>query len=253
MTDTSANVRCIVPGCTNREGEGGFEGPICSPCAEGLRTQGAHRHDTASKLLRKGESDEDVSGHTPGPWGVEQTETTNWIGPMRRHGKKVAQIVASTNRKDLKPEYLVRNDADAVLLARAPSLAKKEKVLRDRVTELERALPLIGELSRYIHLHGPASMASQRLVWRARDCRETLEPATKNELAPAILIAPEPPETREVRVEYLKACARCRAGDVCGCVYRIGRSYYHLTVVGPCQAGHLRMARESTPKDPEEE
>ena len=42
---------CIVPGCINREGEGRFEGPLCSPCAEGLRSNGTHEHDAASKII----------------------------------------------------------------------------------------------------------------------------------------------------------------------------------------------------------
>lgn len=44
---------CIVPGCTNREGEGRFEGPLCSPCAIGFRSNGKHEHDAASKLIAK--------------------------------------------------------------------------------------------------------------------------------------------------------------------------------------------------------
>lgn len=44
--------KCLFPDCTNREGEGRFEGPICAPCAIGLRTNGAHGTDGASRLIK---------------------------------------------------------------------------------------------------------------------------------------------------------------------------------------------------------
>ena len=46
-----SNKECLFPGCTNREGEGRFEGPICVPCAIGLRTNGEHGTDGASRLI----------------------------------------------------------------------------------------------------------------------------------------------------------------------------------------------------------
>jgi hypothetical protein len=47
------------------------------------------------------------------PWGIERTETTNWIGPLRPDGK-VARIVCRTDRKGLRADVLERNDGQAV-------------------------------------------------------------------------------------------------------------------------------------------
>lgn len=44
--------KCLFPDCTNREGEGRFEGPLCVPCAMGLRTNGGHGTDGASRLIK---------------------------------------------------------------------------------------------------------------------------------------------------------------------------------------------------------
>jgi len=60
--------------------------------------------------------------HTPGPWGVEQTTVSNWIGRMRADGSKVEYIVAHTDRDSLRDDVLVRNDANARLIAAAPDL-----------------------------------------------------------------------------------------------------------------------------------
>lgn len=59
--------------------------------------------------------------HTPGPWGIEQTDCTNWIGPLRADGK-VEAIVADTDREGLREDVLIRNDADARLISAAPEL-----------------------------------------------------------------------------------------------------------------------------------
>jgi hypothetical protein len=53
-----------------------------------------------------------MSNHTPAPWGIEQTDTTNWIGPLRADGK-TAMLVCETDREGLRADALVRNDADA--------------------------------------------------------------------------------------------------------------------------------------------
>lgn len=60
--------------------------------------------------------------HTPGPWGIEQTDSSNWIGRMRRDGVKVDEIVTSTDRFNLTPEATARNDANARLIAAAPEM-----------------------------------------------------------------------------------------------------------------------------------
>ena len=68
---------------------------------------------------------------TPGPWGVERTATTNWIGPLRKDGK-VNHIIASTKRdKALKPEVRANNDANAELISAAPELLEALRDLHD--------------------------------------------------------------------------------------------------------------------------
>lgn len=69
--------------------------------------------------------------HTPGPWGIEQTDTANWIGPMRPDGVKIAEIVADTDRDGLTDEAMERNDANARLIAAAPELLEALEVLFD--------------------------------------------------------------------------------------------------------------------------
>jgi hypothetical protein len=64
--------------------------------------------------------------HTPGPWGIEQTRTENWIGPLRRDGKP-DPVICSTDREDLKRSALTRNDANARLIAAAPELLAAAK------------------------------------------------------------------------------------------------------------------------------
>ncbi|HHA2880671.1 hypothetical protein [Stenotrophomonas maltophilia] len=76
------------------------------------------------------------SKHTPGPWGIEQTDDTNWIGFMRPDGKKVELIVCTTSRDNFfKPETQERNDANARLIAAAPellaALVKAERLFRE--------------------------------------------------------------------------------------------------------------------------
>ncbi|WP_414613948.1 hypothetical protein [Stenotrophomonas muris] len=64
-----------------------------------------------------------MSKHTPGPWGIEQTDDTNWIGFMRPHDGKVELIVCTTARDFmLKDEAREQNDANARLIAAAPEL-----------------------------------------------------------------------------------------------------------------------------------
>ncbi|WP_164241985.1 hypothetical protein [Stenotrophomonas maltophilia] len=77
------------------------------------------------------------SKHTPGPWGIEQTDDTNWIGFMRPDGKKVELIVCTTSRDNFfKPETQERNDANARLIAAAPELLEALKGLLDDVQGL---------------------------------------------------------------------------------------------------------------------
>lgn len=62
------------------------------------------------------------ASYTPGPWGVEQTSCSNWIGRMRPDGTKIDYIVAHTDRDSLRDDVLVRNDANARLIAAAPEM-----------------------------------------------------------------------------------------------------------------------------------
>lgn len=62
-----------------------------------------------------------MNKHTPGPWGIEQTDDTNWIGPLRVDGK-INEIVASTDRKGLRDDIRSVNDANALLMAASPDL-----------------------------------------------------------------------------------------------------------------------------------
>jgi hypothetical protein len=60
--------------------------------------------------------------HTPGPWGIERTATTLWVGPMRRDGSKCADVVCHFDVDSLTPEATKRNTANARLIAAAPDL-----------------------------------------------------------------------------------------------------------------------------------
>ncbi|MDZ5813883.1 hypothetical protein U4I65_02380 [Stenotrophomonas maltophilia] len=75
------------------------------------------------------------SKHTPGPWGIEQTDDTNWIGFMRPDGRKVELIVCTTQRDNFfKPDVQDKNDANARLIAAAPELLE---ALKDAVCALD--------------------------------------------------------------------------------------------------------------------
>lgn len=76
-----------------------------------------------------------MSEATNGPWGIEKTSCTNWIGPLRRDGK-VNEIVVSTDRDDsLKPEVIEVNDANARLISAAPELLEACKMARSVMAE----------------------------------------------------------------------------------------------------------------------
>ncbi|WP_262219722.1 hypothetical protein [Stenotrophomonas maltophilia] len=78
-----------------------------------------------------------MSKHTPGPWGIERTDDTNWIGFMRPNDpKKVELIVCTTSRESLTDEALARNDADARLIAAAPELLEAVVALETLLSPL---------------------------------------------------------------------------------------------------------------------
>lgn len=85
-----------------------------------------------------------VAAGTPGPWGVEQTEDANWVGPMRACGDgKVERIVVHTDRGGLRPDVLARNDANAAAVAAlvnaAPAILDEIEAARQAQTALALA------------------------------------------------------------------------------------------------------------------
>lgn len=60
---------------------------------------------------------------TPTPYGIEQTNNRNWVGPMRSDGSvKIREVIVSLDREGLKPESLVKNDNNASYIAHACNL-----------------------------------------------------------------------------------------------------------------------------------
>lgn len=76
-----------------------------------------------------------VGLHTKGPWGIEETKTTLWVGRMREDGK-CGEIVSSHEIEGLKKECESVHRANARLIATAPELLR---ALKDLV-EAYRAL-----------------------------------------------------------------------------------------------------------------
>ena len=89
---------------------------------------------------------------TPGRWGVEQTPTTNWVGPMRRNNDgKISIIICHTDRYGLLPKSLERNDADAAFIASCAG--NFEAALRCALDQCEEFLVQRAE---YIFIGGDA-------------------------------------------------------------------------------------------------
>lgn len=91
-----------------------------------------------------------ISKRTQGPWGIEQSTNTLWIGPMRADGKKVADVVVAVDYdQTYTEESLTIRRANAALIAAAPSLAEalREAIntlvaLRQRAEERGDPLPV---------------------------------------------------------------------------------------------------------------
>lgn len=77
-------------------------------------------------------------------WGVEQTQDTNWIGPLCADGK-IAQAIFSNEREGLKPECLEANDAVAYLVAASPRLYDALEGLLDE----QNGPPLVKHAARW--------------------------------------------------------------------------------------------------------
>ena len=60
--------------------------------------------------------------HTPGPWCIEHTATTLWLGVVRPNSHKVDDIVCSFDIEGYTDEYIERQYANARLIAAAPDL-----------------------------------------------------------------------------------------------------------------------------------
>lgn len=104
-----------------------------------------------------------MSKHTPGPWGIEQTDDTNWIGFMSPDARKAELIVCTTDRCSLTNEALERNDANARLIAAAPDLVIE---LRQAIIQMEMAAECI-EKGRHDEalLHVSSLMRSKKEVF----------------------------------------------------------------------------------------
>lgn len=92
--------------------------------------------------------------HTREPWGIEQTEATNWIGPLRVDGKKIDEVVCHIERDGLAPDSLARNDANARLIAAAPEL-------------LEGCKMMLSFLKRWNSQHGLSGKILRRVIRKA--------------------------------------------------------------------------------------
>lgn len=80
------------------------------------------------------------TNHTPGPWGVERTDTMLWVGPLRHEGGKVAEIVAPIAwGRDYRADYLAKQEANAALIARAPDLLAENERLREALRLVAKA------------------------------------------------------------------------------------------------------------------
>lgn len=78
---------------------------------------------------------------TGGPWGIEQTETWNRVGPLDKDSKKVIAPVVQIGRENLSSDLLCRADADASLIACAPQMYEALKRFADiDITHLESVL-----------------------------------------------------------------------------------------------------------------
>lgn len=81
---------------------------------------------------------------TPGPWIVEHTADSNWVGTPKGNGQKVEQIILHNERESLKEIYLKRNDNDADYIA----ACSPETVLAliTALREAGRVISVFGEL-----------------------------------------------------------------------------------------------------------
>jgi len=92
------------------------------------------------------------SEHTPVPWGIEATDTTLWVGPMRPDGKKIEDLVFYIR---VDPEY-----TDAALAKRKANAAFVIKAVNSHnalVSALEQIIEMNVQYA--IDRYGDASQA----------------------------------------------------------------------------------------------
>ncbi len=68
--------------------------------------------------------------HTPGPWGIEKTRDTLWIGPLRKDGTKIDVIVASIETdSSYIEEAIAEREANAQAISALPDLLEACKAM----------------------------------------------------------------------------------------------------------------------------
>lgn len=92
--------------------------------------------------------------HTPEPWGIEETRTTLWVGPLRRDGK-VNTIVTDFDVNGLIEEAEARNRADAARIVECVNAcagmadpAAEIARLRARNERMRKALERVMDIDR---------------------------------------------------------------------------------------------------------
>ncbi len=87
--------------------------------------------------------------HTPGPWGIEETDRFLWVGTMRQDGIKVDELVMGLDIEELKPSALAKQRANARLISSAPELlAALERAERQLAIAYNPSESSILEISR---------------------------------------------------------------------------------------------------------
>jgi len=78
---------------------------------------------------------------TAGPWGVEETRTTLWLGVLRKDSHKVDDIVCSFDVEDYNDEYTALQHANAQFIAAsrylAPELVRLVELAEGALRDIE--------------------------------------------------------------------------------------------------------------------
>lgn len=96
-------------------------------------------------------------GHTPGPYGIEQTRDMLWVGPMRPDGHKVDEVVVGlTIDSQLTQAAALRQFFNARLIAAAPDLLAACQAAEDFLASVDSD----EALSIYDQLHAAIARAT---------------------------------------------------------------------------------------------